>query len=120
MLTQSIGARAEQAALNYLATQGLRLLEKNFYCKLGEIDLIMIEAQTVVFVEVRYRKQTEYGHASDSITYRKQQKIIRAAQVFLLRNQHLKHQPCRFDVVTLERSGTTRAKIQWLKSAFTC
>ncbi|MFX7820786.1 YraN family protein, partial [Acinetobacter baumannii] len=73
----------EDAALVYLQQQGLRLLERNWRCKAGEIDLIMQDDATLVFVEVRRRKNDRFGGAAASVTWHKQQKLIRAAQWYL-------------------------------------
>jgi putative endonuclease len=104
------GEAAENAALEYLQQQGLTLVERNFRCKGGEIDLIMRERQTLVFVEVRKRADTRFGGAAASITARKQARLVIAAQVFL---QHGKQVPaCRFDVIAIDGNN-----LSWLKNA---
>ena len=113
--TKQVGDAAENAALQYLTAQGLRLLERNFRTPGrggGEIDLIMREPDgTVVFVEVRQRKSARYGGAAASVSYAKQRRIIFAAHHYLCR---LSQEPsCRFDVVLLQ-SGS----IEWIKAAF--
>lgn len=105
------GDAAEQAALYYLQQQGLSLVGSNFRCKGGEIDLIMQDGSTLVFVEVRKRADARYGGAAASVTSRKQARLIIAAQTFL---QRYKHPPsCRFDILAIDGSQTT-----WLKNAF--
>lgn len=110
------GASAEKKALTYLKKQGLRLLCKNFTCKRGEIDLIMVESNTIVFVEVRYRRDTRFGTAQETVTRGKQAKLINAAQ-FYLQQQNKMQTPCRFDVIALNADNTEQA-IQWIKNAF--
>lgn len=109
------GADAETRAQHYLERQGLRTLQRNYHCRGGEIDLIMQYRDTLVFVEVRYRRQSRFGSAAESVTHTKQQKIIRAASHWLSRHQ--RHtSPCRFDVLTL--TGEDGAQIEWISDAF--
>lgn len=90
-------------------------MTRNYLCKMGEIDIIMQDRQTLVFVEVRYRKRSSFGSASESVTRSKQQKLIRAAQHYLSRhNQH--HRPCRFDVLAI--NGQADQPIEWIPNAF--
>lgn len=104
------GQAAEDAALDYLQKQGLTLLHRNFRCKGGEIDLILQQQDTLVFVEVRKRADTRFGGAAASITASKQKRLILAAQVFL---QRYRIPPaCRFDVVAVD--GTS---LNWIKNA---
>ena len=111
------GQKSEQLACTYLKQQGLRFMARNFRVKIGEIDLIMRDNDTIVFIEVRYRRSQQFGGALQSIDWRKQQRIIHTAQWFLLRHDNLVNWPCRFDVVTL--SGKIEApEICWLKNAF--
>lgn len=105
------GIKAEQQAAAYLLRQGLTLCERNFRCRMGEIDLIMYEGATLVFVEVRQRSSLKFGGAIASIDRRKQQKIILAAQLYLSRLSSLP--ACRFDALLIE--GDT---IKWLRNAF--
>lgn len=104
---------AEDRALVYLQQRGLRLIERNFRCKGGEIDLILAEpaSNLLVFVEVRQRSSQRYGGAAASVTRAKQAKLIIAAQVFLQRHADLP--PCRFDVVAIDDDA-----IEWIKQAF--
>ena len=105
------GQAAEAQAAVFLQEHGLRLVERNYRCRMGEIDLIMNDGDTLVFAEVRLRKSVSFGGAAASITPHKQSKLIRAAQHYL---QSLKKQPpCRFDAVLLDG-----LKIEWIKDAF--
>ncbi len=112
------GKDAELQALNYLKQQGLRLLAQNWLCKRGELDLVMLDGDTVVFVEVRYRKHAQWGGALASIDGRKRQKLILAAQFFLLKEHRWSDAPCRFDVVAIESTRSGKADLNWIKSAF--
>jgi putative endonuclease len=107
------GKLAEALAADYLQARGLRLLERNYRCRLGEIDLIVADGPVLVFVEVRLRRNTEYGGAAASITARKRQRILRAARHYLSGRQEA---DCRFDVVLLDALAADR--IEWLKDAF--
>lgn len=107
----SRGAVAEQVAADYLSKQGLALVERNFRCRLGEIDLIMRDGHTLVFVEVRQRTSQQFGGAAASIDSRKQQKLIATAQLYLA---HLgKIPPCRFDALLLQGDD-----VRWIRDAF--
>ena len=117
------GAQAEQIALDYLRQQGLRLIDRNYRTPGrggGEIDLIMqtLDA-TLVFVEVRMRKNSQFGGAAESITPAKQARIILAAQHFLLRHAQYAHAACRFDAVLILREPQAdQPSLQWLQAAF--
>jgi len=103
------GGRAEDAALAYLQQHGLKLVERNFLCKGGEIDLIMQDEHSLVFVEVRMRNDRAFGGAAASITPAKQRRLINAAQQFL---QRYRMPPaCRFDVIAIDGES-----LQWLKN----
>ncbi len=108
------GEQAEQQACDFLISQGLTLIERNFRCYYGEIDLIMKDNKTLVFVEVRYRKNVKFGSALESVTRSKQTKLIAATEIYLntLQNQELL--PMRFDVVGILGNGN----LEWVKNAF--
>ena len=112
------GQDAEDYALEYLLGQGLQLLARNWRCKGGELDLVMLDGDTVVFVEVRYRKHAQWGGALASIDGRKRQKLILAAQFFLQKEHRWADAPCRFDVVAIESTPSGQADLNWLKNAF--
>jgi putative endonuclease len=107
---QQRGSAGEDEALAYLQDRGLRLVERNFRCKTGEIDLIMAEGDSLVFVEVRRRASSRFGGAAASVTSAKQQKLLRAAQFYLLRFRAMP--ACRFDVVAIEGGA-----LNWIKNA---
>lgn len=106
------GARFEQQARLFLESQGLQFIAANQSFKCGELDLIMLDQQTLVFVEVRQRKNDRFGSAVDSVDWHKQQKWLNAANMWLAqRNQSLEDTDCRFDLVAF---GATPQDIQWL------
>lgn len=107
---QTLGRQAEDQALAYLQGQGLKLVERNFRCKTGEIDLIMLDRDSLVFVEVRRRGGRRFGGAAASVTTAKQMKLLSAAQVFLKRYAAVPK--CRFDVIAIEGG-----QVEWLKNA---
>ncbi len=101
---RSQGSLYEQKARAYLETQGLKFIAANQTFKCGELDLVMTDGDTIVFVEVRQRKSNRFGSAVESIDYRKQQKWLNAANMWLFtkRKQSLDTAKCRFDVVAFE------------------
>lgn len=122
MLTQRKGRITEQAALDYLRLQGLRLITRNYSCRLGEIDLIMVQhgkpqPKTLVFVEVRYRQSKAYGGAAASVNFKKRARLIRTASQYLQTHSKYQAWPCRFDVVALT-GGLDALSINWLVGAF--
>lgn len=108
------GALAEQWAAQYLMRQGLQPVAQNFRCRHGEIDLIMRDGATLVFVEVRLRRNADFGGAAASIDARKQQRLVRTAQHYLAGLGHTP--PCRFDALLMDDAQGRNA--QWLKNAF--
>lgn len=109
------GQLAEQLACNYLQQQGLRLIERNYYCRLGEIDLIMQHRKSLVFVEVRYRKNNLFGGAVESITTKKQHKLQKTALHYM--QQHQTRQSTRFDVVAITGQGPEQI-LEWIQNVF--
>jgi putative endonuclease len=108
------GRSAEDRALCHLENAGLRLVNRNFRCRCGEIDLVMLEGATLVLVEVRYRASDDYGGAAASVTWRKQRRLLCAARYLLMRHAELRRHPARFDVVAVSRDG----RIDWIRHAF--
>lgn len=114
--TRQKGRIAETAARIYLERRGLTFVEKNFLCRLGEIDLIMQTTQGVlVFVEVRARRSQAFGGALASITLQKQKKLIKTASYYLMTHPHQGLDGVRFDVVAFE--GVI-PKVHWIRQAF--
>lgn len=106
------GENAEEQAHNFLIKQGLKPVCRNFRCKQGELDLIMTDQQTLVIIEVRFRKTDTYGSAVESITPKKQSRIMAATHVYL--SSRKTDCPIRFDVAAISGNG----HINWIKNAF--
>ncbi len=104
----------EARALSYLEQEGLTLLTRNFQCAMGEIDLIMKDKQTLVFIEVRYRKTHAWGGALSSISLKKQRCITKTALFYLQKHPLFQKMDLRFDVVAIEDS----APPLWVRNAF--
>ena len=111
---QDCGRAAEAQAETLLQRAGLRLLARNWRCRGGELDLVMLDGDTVVFVEVRYRRHAAWGGALESVDARKRQRLILAAELFLQRESRWGRSPCRFDVVALAPGQEPN----WLRNAF--
>ncbi len=108
------GGEAEKHACSYLQSRGLLLYDRNYLCRGGEIDLVMGDGDTLVFVEVRMRRSSRYGSAAETIGPRKQARIINAASHYLQTHPCQARRPARFDVILLQ-SGQA---IEWIKDAF--
>lgn len=115
---QALGAAAEAAALRHLEDAGLRLLARNARFKVGELDLVMRDGDTVVFVEVRLRRNARFGDGFDSVDRRKRQRVVRAAMAWLAARPALADQACRLDVVSVG-AGPEGAGLDWQRGAFT-
>jgi len=110
---QRAGTDAEDLAARYLERHGVMIVERNFRCRTGEIDLVARDGATLVFVEVRMRSSEAFGGARSSVDGRKQRRILRAARYYLAR---FPDQPCRCDVVLLDRLDS--GAIEWIRDAF--
>jgi putative endonuclease len=117
-MSRDKGTRYEQLALGHLTSNGLKLVEHNFRCRLGEIDLVMRDNDCLVFVEVRYRSSNRFASAAHSVDERKQAKIVRTAEIFLGKNPRLSNWPVRFDVVAFDGAESDQDKLQWTRDAF--
>lgn len=113
---QRDGDDAEALAAAYLRRAGLQILTQNYRVRGGELDLIVLDGEALVFVEVRYRKSQRFGGAAASIDSRKQQRLIHAAQVYLMKHPRQADRPCRFDCILLDALSTEH--IDWIKDAF--
>lgn len=109
----ALGAAKEQLACRYLERRGLRLIARNYRCRAGEIDLIMRTSEVLVFVEVRYRRSSDFGTPAETIGARKQQRLASAARHYLQR--YPTTLPCRFDVIAISGADL----IDWIQDAFT-
>ena len=111
------GAAWERVARKHLETAGLRLLAANQNYRVGEIDLVMRDGETVVFVEVRYRRTNGFGGGVLSVDANKQRKLVLAAQCFLSEHADLARRACRFDVVAVEGEADA-PRVEWIRNAF--
>ena len=120
ILPSIIGAKVERNTETFLNKRGLRTICRNYKCRTGEIDLVMSDQQTLVFIEVRYRKSHHYGSSAESVTINKQKKIIHTAEHYLLHKVKTPTPACRFDVVAIYPSDSTQSSLQfdWIKHAF--
>jgi len=111
------GREAEDHARRYLARRGLKLVTRNYRSPYGEIDLIMRERDMLVFVEVRFRQNTEFGLAAETVGPRKQARLRATAEHYLMNTKGASDKPCRFDVVALA-GDPTNGSINWYPDAF--
>lgn len=116
-MSRITGKAHEARALAWLKLRGLKLVETNYSCRSGEIDLVMLHADTLVFVEVRYRRHDSHGSAAESVNHTKQAKLSLAARHFLMTHPAHADRPCRFDVVALS-GAPERPQIDWIEGAF--
>lgn len=106
------GESAEEQAHKFLINKGLTPVCRNYRCKQGELDLIMTDHQTLVIIEVRFRKTDQYGSAAESVTRAKQSRIIAATHIYL--SSHKVDRPIRFDVIAISGNGN----VEWIQNAF--
>jgi putative endonuclease len=122
MNENNAGLEAEKLAATFLMSHGLKLVMQNYHCRFGEIDLIMQDAKTLVFIEVKLRTSSQFGGAAASITPQKQQKLILTAQHYLQTHNQKKAEPaCRFDAILMSRKDlkpTDLQHIEWIRNAF--
>lgn len=111
------GARAEAAAARWLERQGMRLVARNYRCKVGELDVVGLDGDTLVFVEVRLRGRGSLAGAAESVTTAKQRRLTRAATHFLASHPRWQRHPCRFDVMA-GREASDGFAWEWLQHAF--
>ena len=108
------GKAAEDLAVAYLVDQGLKVIDRNYRCRFGEIDLIMRDGKTTVFTEVRLRSNSRFGDGAASVTAQKQQRLLATAHHYLAAQPS--SPPCRFDVIAMDRVDPSH--INWIKNAF--
>lgn len=113
MNKRKTGGAFEEQAAQFLEKQGLQILERNYRCRFGEIDLIARERKCYVFVEVKYRKGNISGNAAEAVTKMKQRRICRVAVYYLSTRCHSLELPCRFDVI-----GIDGEQLCWIPNAF--
>jgi putative endonuclease len=109
----SDGAAAETRALRHLEARGLRLIERNWRTRGGELDLILRDRDTLVIAEVRARSHAGFGGAAGSVDARKRARIVHAARAYLVAHPQYESLPVRFDVVAIDAG-----RIDWIPAAF--
>lgn len=114
---RAAGAAFEQRACTQLQRAGLSLLARNYTTRYGELDLVMLDGDTVVFVEVRHRLTRSRGDAAASVNHAKQSKLVRTAELWLASHAQHAHRPCRFDVVAYD-GPADQADMTWWRNAF--
>ncbi|MBN1795468.1 MAG: YraN family protein [Sedimentisphaerales bacterium] len=115
---EALGNWGERRAEKYLKKKGMKILTRNYKCKTGELDLVMVDTDgTVVFVEVKARASSDFAEAEDAINLPKKTKLSRTAQYFL-KTQKIENRPCRFDVVTITFDESGKETIKHYQSAF--
>ena len=115
--TAAKGRRAEDLALQFLKDRGLRLIARNYRCRVGEVDLVMTQAGIVVFVEVRSRASSAFVSPKETVDWRKRQRLARVAAWFLRSRRDLAGLPVRFDVVSVT-TPNYNARLEWIRNAF--
>lgn len=114
--TGTLGDEAEQRALQFLVREGLTPVTRNFRCRGGEVDLIMMHGDCLTFIEVRYRESAHYSSPAQTVNFRKQKKLLRTAAMFLAGKQRYAQSAVRFDVVAI--TGGRVQTIEWIQDAF--
>lgn len=117
MLKQELGLNGEKLALKKLKQMRYKIIEKNFWCKIGEIDIIAKDKDILVFVEVRTRKWSKYGLPEETINYKKQAKVRKVAEWYLVKNK-LNDVICRFDAIGIIWDRENKIKMEVIKNAF--
>ncbi len=111
--TRTLGARKEEAAVSWLRKRGVRIIERNFRCKQGEIDIIGRDGEYLVFFEVKYRKNAAAGSASEAVGTGKQKKIRKVSDFYRMIHGYPLDTPVRFDVIAIDG-----AQLEWIRNAF--
>ena len=117
--TREQGDYTENLACQFLESKGFKLLHRNFHSRFGEIDLVMQHNDSLVFIEVRYRRTNDFGSGAETITPAKQSKLIKTASVYLQQHAKMNKYPARFDVVSISGSvATGNPEFDWIENAF--
>lgn len=114
---QDLGATAEDAACAQALTRGMTLLARNVRFRFGELDLVMRDGGTIVFVEVRRRRASRYGDGATSVTRAKRRRVVLAARAWLAGRRGVGSLPCRFDIASVSGDDGALA-IEWIRGAF--
>ena len=112
------GDHYENIAKVYLENEGLLIIQQNYHCRFGEIDLIMKDNSTICFIEVKYRETMSHGGAIHAISQSKQHKLIKAASFYIMENQNISNSSFRFDTITLQGNSDGNPDINWIQNAF--
>lgn len=112
----AFGKAGEEVAVQFLRQQGYQILDRNYRCRFGEIDLIARDGSTLAFIEVKARRSQRFGPAAAAVTLEKQRHLVKASQVYLIQKRKA-DELCRFDVVTIELD-TQKPRIELIKDAF--
>ncbi len=113
-----VGSGAERAAEKFLARRGLEPLTRNFRCRLGEIDLVALHGDELVFIEVRYRGPGSFSRAGLTVDKHKQRKLVRTAALYVARYPQFGMSVMRFDVVAIDVDDNGKQSIEWIRDAF--
>lgn len=108
--TRTLGSQYEKKAAAFLKEQGYQILQMNYRCKLGEIDIVCRDREYLAFVEVKYRSTARQGEAVFAVDYKKQRKLSRSAAWYLIEHKLSEQTPCRFDVVGIDGTQVTLIK----------
>ena len=117
--TRTLGDAVERLVCKYLEERGLELLERNYRCRHGEIDLVMLDHDCLVFVEVRFRSSGAFSSAATTVDWRKQNKIIKTAEMYLATRPGCTNRTARFDVVGVDGRASGNPSVEWIRDAFT-
>ncbi len=112
---RTIGTEYENMTCEYLIKQGYRIIERNFRCRQGEIDIIARDGKYLVFIEVKYRRSGHEGDPAEAVDFRKQARILRTARFYMNYAHVSEDTPCRFDVVAV-----LGGEVRLIKDAFWC
>jgi putative endonuclease len=120
MTNTQVGAWAEEVAWQHIHQHGWQLVGRNFFCKGGELDIIVRKGNVLAFIEVKYRKRNIMGGAIASLSATKKRRLIHSAKVFLQEHPLLAKLDCRFDLIAIDGSDSphSQVQIQWLDNAF--
>ncbi len=117
LLRKKVGSQGEDIAVSFLKRRGLRIVEKNFRCRLGEIDIIAVDKNTICFVEVKTRRSFAFGSGMESVLVRKQKKIMKTALLYL-KIKGLSESDFRFDVISILLPDSQLPQVEYLENAF--
>lgn len=116
--TVTIGKQAEQYASQFLLQQGLQIIEQNWYCRQGEIDIIAQLGDTLIFIEVRYRARADHGNGAESVHHYKRKRIISCARYYIHTHPGAEKCMIRFDVFSMSRDSAGAFSSHWIQDAF--